>query len=205
MKLHISYNFVELSQALEIAQQTAEFADILGVGSLLLFKEGVKAIKTFKSTFPDKEIFAEANIAEKADEAVSMLASAGANYISVLSGVYHNTIKKAVETAKAFDAKIALDLLDSHSPGQSALDAKALGASSIILHRTHTPSEAVDIENEWQNVKENTKLPLFVTGKIDEANFEQILDLKPQGIIIGSAITKSENPAKLASYFKSLM
>ncbi len=118
MKLHISYNHPDLNQAIEIAHQTAEFADIIGIGSLLLFKEGVKAVKLFKSTFPNKEIFAEAKIIEKAPDAVSMLAQAGASYISVLAGALHGTIKKAVETARLFDAKIALDLLDAHSIGQ---------------------------------------------------------------------------------------
>jgi 3-hexulose-6-phosphate synthase len=205
MKLHISYNIPDLAHALDIAQQTAAFADILGVGSLLLFKEGVNAIKTFKKTFPDKEIFAETRISEKAEESVTMFAQAGASYISVLAGSYHSTIKKAVDAAKKFDAKIALDLFNASSTGQSALDAKTLGIHLIILHRTLITDESAEIESEWRNVKDNTKLPIFITGKIDQTNFQQILELKPQGISIGSAITQSENPAKMASFFKSLM
>ena len=205
MKLHISYNFPDLSHALDIAQHTAEFADIIGVGSLLLFKEGAKAIKSFKAAFPHKEIFAEAFVVEKAPEAVGMFAQAGARYVSVLAGTYHNAIKKAVETAKEFDAKIMLDLLDAHSIGQSALDAKTLGVNSIIMHRTRTPDAAIEIDSEWQHVRENTQLPVFITGKIDESNIQQLIALKPQGIMIGAAITKADNPAKQAQFFKSLL
>jgi 3-hexulose-6-phosphate synthase len=205
MKLQISYNLTNLTTALELAQQTAEYADILGVGALLIFKEGIKAIKLFKTTFPNKEISAEIALSEKANETVGLFANAGASYVSVLAGAYHRTIKKAVEACKTHDIKLSLDLLDAHSAGQSAMDAKAMGVSTLILHRTPSSDEPIDIFNEWQNVRDNTMLPVFITGKIDRANIQQIIDLKPQGIIIGTAITKADDPVQEAKYFKSLL
>lgn len=206
MKLQISYNLPDLNQALEIAQHTAEFADIIGIGSLLLFKEGIKAVKIFKSTFPNKEIFAEAKLIEKAPDTVTMLAQAGASYISVLAGALHSTIKKSVETAKLFDAKIALDLLDAHSIGQSAHDAKTMGVDMLIINRLpHKPEEALEIESEWHSARENTNLPIFITGKIDKSNIQQIIDLKPQGIMVGSAITRASSPKQEAHYIHSLL
>jgi 3-hexulose-6-phosphate synthase len=206
MKLQITYNFPDLNQALEVANQTAEFADVIGIGSLLLYKEGVKAVKTFKSTFPNKEIFAEAKIIEKAPDAISMFAQAGASYISVLAGASHSTIKKAVEAAKLSDAKVALDLLDAHSIGQSAHDAKIMGVDMLIMNRLpHKPEEALEIESEWHSARENTNLPIFITGKIDKSNIQQIIDLKPQGIMVGSAITRASSPKQEAHYIQSLV
>jgi 3-hexulose-6-phosphate synthase/6-phospho-3-hexuloisomerase len=205
MKLHFTYNLPDLTQALTIAEQTAEFADILGIGSLLLFKEGVKAIKTFKATFPNKAIFAEAKITEKADDAIAMMAQAGASYVSVLAGTFHSSIKKAVSAAQGFDVQVALDLLDAQSLGQTALDAKTLGVHQLILHRPPRPEQIAELEAEWHNVRENTKLPIFITGKIDETNIQQVLTLKPQGIMIGAAITKASNPAKAAHFFRSIV
>ncbi len=206
MKLQISYNIPDLNQAIETAHQTAEFADIIGIGPLLLFKEGVRAVKLFKSTFPNKEIFVEAKIIEKAPDAVSMLAQAGASYISVLAGSLYSTIKKAVETAKLFDAKIGLDLLDAQSIGQSAHDAKIMGVDLLIMNRfPHKLDEALEIESEWHSARENTNLPIFITGKIDKSNIQQIIDLKPQGIMVGSAITRASSPKQEAYYIKSLL
>jgi 3-dehydro-L-gulonate-6-phosphate decarboxylase len=205
MKLQITYNFSDITQALEIANHTAEHADILGIGSLLIYKNGVESIKKFKSLFPSHEIFIEIPIFEKAQDTVALFAKAGASYVSVLAGASHSTIKKTIETAKNYDIKIALDLLDAHSHGQSAHDAKTLGVDLVIIHRTVTTQDGSDYITEWQNVRENTKLPVFVTGKIDRVNIQQIIDLKPQGIIIGAAIIKADNPAQEAKYFKSLM
>ncbi len=204
MKLHFTYNLADLNQALSIAEQTAEFADILGIGSLLLYKEGINAIKTFNKKFPNKDIFVEAHIIEKADEAVKMMAESGAKYISVLAGTLNSIIKKAVNAAQQFDAKIALDLLDAAAAGQSALDAKTLGVDLLILHRP-PQATSTDLEAEWRNVHDNTKLPLFITGKIDDSDIKQILELKPNGIMIGSAVTKADNPAKMAHHFRSLI
>lgn len=206
MKLHISYNIPDLTNALEIAEQTAEFADIMGIGSLLLYKEGVKAIKTFKSTFPNKDLFVEAKIIEKAPDAVTMMAQAGARYISVLAGALNSTIKKAVETAKLFDTQIALDLFDGKANGQTAYDAKAMGIDVLVMNRLPNKiDELTGLSADWPSVRENTNLPIFITGKIDRSNLQQIIDLKPQCIMIGAAITKASSPYQEAQYIKSLL
>lgn len=207
MKFQISYNLPSLSDAINLAQQTAEYADIIGIGSLLLYKEGVNAIKIFKAAFPQKEIFVEAKVIEKAHDTITMFAQAGATYISVLAGALHSTIKKAVETSHTLDIKIALDLLDAQSAGQSAHDAKTIGIDMLIINRmphldAHEPTE---IEAEWQNVRGNTDIPIFITGKISRDNIQQYLDLKPQGIIIGAAITQAPSPKDEAQFFKSLL
>jgi 3-hexulose-6-phosphate synthase len=205
MKLHFTYNFSDLAQAIKIAEQTAEYADIIGVGSLLLFKEGTKAIKTFKAAFPNKDIFAETKIVEKADEAVTMMAQAGATYISVLAGTFNASLKKAVTTARRLEVKIALDLLDAPSMGQAAMDAKTLGADLLILHNAPHQDDTVDIDSVWHNVRDNTTVSIFVTGKIDLSNFQQVAALKPQGIMIGSPVTQAENPGQAAQLFRSMV
>jgi 3-hexulose-6-phosphate synthase len=204
MKLHFTYNLTDLNQALKIAESTAEYADILGIGSLLLFKEGINAIRAFKAAFPSKEIFAESKICEKADLAVPLMAQAGASYVSILASSFHSTIKKAVDAAKRFDVKIALDLMGAPSLGQSAVDAKTLGVYCLILHRPAT-EEIVELDAEWRDVRDNTQLPIFITGKIDTNNIAHLIELKPHGIMIGGNITKADNPAQVAAQFRSLV
>ena len=100
MKLQISYDLTNLDDALKIAEKTAEFADILEVGTLLILTEGAKAVSAFKKKFPDKTIFADAKICDCADETIALFTNAGADVITVLAGTNNDIIYKAAQTAE---------------------------------------------------------------------------------------------------------
>lgn len=205
MKLQISYNFTDLDQALDIARKTVDYADILEVGSLLIYKEGINAIRQFKTNFPQKPIFANVKISENIQSALTLLAQAGANIISILAGIPHNTIKKAADEAKKLDLTLVLDVIDIPDASQISLDAKQLGIDIILVHQPSIETDPVEFASQIQSIQANTKIPLFITGRIDRSNIQQIINLRPQGIAIGSAIIKADNPHQEAQYFKSLL
>jgi 3-hexulose-6-phosphate synthase len=205
MKLHFTYNLPSLSQAIKLAKETVDFADILGIGSLLLLENGITAIKDFKKQFPNKDIFVESNIIEKTQEAITLMADSGASYISILAGTPNSSIKRGIETAKSLGVKIALNLIDSPSLGQSAMDAKMMGVNFLILNRIPGIKDTSEIESEFHDVRANSSLPIFITGSIDQKNLPSISALKPYGVMIGTAITKSSNPAQVAQGLQSLI
>ena len=205
MKLQISFDEGNSNQALEIAGKVAPYADILEVGSSIVLKEGIKAIEAFKNKFPNKEIFADIKLVDRIDGTINSYADAGVSYVTVLAGTSNAIIQEASQLAHARNIKIAMDLVDAYSMGQSAMDAKALDIDTIICHGPHESTSLTELLDEWQNIRGNTSLPIFIAGGINKNNIEKIISLKPQGIIIGSAIIKSEDPAQAAKYFKSLI
>lgn len=205
MKLQISFDFNSLSEAISIAKSVAEFADIIEVGTLLLYKEGVKAISEFKKEFPSKPIFVDAKICEKAKDSITLLAKAGANIISILAGTSNKIIYEASQIAHENNSKIALDLIDSYSPAESCTQAKKLGIDFILFHKSQEENQGISIIDQWDSLKVNTDLPILVSGKINRINIEKILFLKPDGLIIGRGITRATNPEVEAEYFRSLI
>jgi len=206
MKLQIKYSLPDFAQALLIAEQTAHLADIIEVGSLLIFQEGVKAVSIFKNKFPDKEIYADAKIAEKGDVATKLFAQAGAQYISVLAGAPYNIVKKAAVAAAEYKARIILDFINATSIGQAAIDAKTLGASGLFLHRHFQGSNNLaDLENDWQQIRDNSKLPIFIEGHINQEILKQLIALRPEVVVVGSAITEADNPVQEAEKFKAML
>lgn len=206
MKLFIKYNCDDINQALKIAQETSEYADVLVIGSLLIFKEGIHAVKAFKKQFPDKRLCIDAKIANKGKETVDMLCQAGAHIVSVLAGTYHSVIQKAAQAAEDNNTMVMLDFINADSIGLSAHEAKTLGVHSILVHRESAPGEALEIASNWQEIKENTDLPIFIKGRITkEIIQEEILPLKPDGIIVGSAIIDAGDPARAAQEIKALL
>jgi 3-hexulose-6-phosphate synthase len=196
MKLLIKYNFSEISEALRVAKQTAEFADILIVGSLLIFKNGVSAVQDFVSEFPGKEICADAKISDKGDEAAAMFVRYGAKHISVLDGTYHSTIRSAASAAQAGGAQVILDLINSNSLGQSVHDAKFLGVDSVLFHLENVPDGKISLGDDLRQACANSDLPVFIKGQINEELLESLLPIKPNGIVVGDTVTKSSDPVK---------
>ena len=205
MKLQISFDFIDLEKAIQIAKEVEPFADILEIGSPLIYMHGINAIKTFKQNFPNKEIFADIKLVDRVEPTIKEYCKAGTTCISILAGTTNNVIQNATKVAHENKCQIALDLIGSDSMGQSAMDSQALDIDKIIFHSPHESRSLETLLEKWENVKGNTKTPIFIAGIIKKDNIEKVLALKPYGIVVGSAITQSENPAKEAEYFKSLL
>ncbi len=204
MKLQIKYNHADFDNAFNAAKITHDEADIMAIGSLLLYQKGIAAVAIFKETFPDKQLYVDAKITDKAEAAVKIFAQAGASYISVLAGAHFSIIQKAVDTAKKYNIKIVLDFLNTDIFGQFAVESETLGVDAILLHRRINGNQT-DLENDWQVIRGNSDLPIFIEGKIDEENIHQLVKLKPSFIVVGSAITNASDPARTAQNLKTLM
>jgi 3-keto-L-gulonate-6-phosphate decarboxylase len=206
MKLQIKYNFTDLNTALAIAHETKEFADILEIGQLLILKEGVKAIDVFCKTFPDKKIYVDTKLSERPEETIALLAGLGVHYISVLAGAYHTIIRKTCEAAAKERIHVVIDFINASTLGQSAMEAQTLGAAAVLIHRENALNEqANNLENDWQQVRDNTDLPIFMQGKINAQSLKAIIPLRPQFIIVGDAITRSKHPAHEAEVMKKIL
>lgn len=202
MKLQISFDMPDLDKALEIGHKVAPYATILEVGSLLLYKHGVAAIDQFRKTFPDKMVLADAKIVDRGKEAATVLAHAGADWITVMAGTTNEVIHAVCTTAHSLGKKIMIDLLDSHSLGQSALEAKSLGADALLFHKPYEKQESFLFLDKWDMIKGNTNLPVFISGKITRDIIDRIIDIKPDGMIIGRSIVDAANPEEEARFFQ---
>lgn len=204
MKLQVSFDIQDLERALAVGTQIEEYADIFEVGTLLLYKYGVHAVEQFRSAFPKKIIFADCKIVDRGKECVTTMAQAGANWVTVMAGTGKDVIHNACTTGDKFNVQVMLDLLDTSSLGQSALEAKNLGASALLFHQPHDEQESLTFLDKWDMVKGNTALPIFVSGRIKRETVEQMLAVKPSGIIIGKSIVEAENPVQEAQFFYEL-
>ena len=205
MNLQISFDMTDLSKALEIAHQVHEFADILEVGTLLMYSNGIEAINRFKESFEDKIIFTDTKIADRGKESANVFARAKSNWISVLAGTNNNVIHATCSAAHDQGIKVMLDLLDAKEYGQAALEAKNLGIDALLLHEPYDIEQPLAFLDKWDLVRSNTELPIYISAFINRENIKSILHLKPDGVIIGRSITESENPREQAEYFYNLI
>lgn len=204
MKLQIAFDISDLDTAIAIAKTVVEHCDILEIGTLLLYKNGIKSIERFREEFPQKTLLADAKIIDRGKEAVAIMASAGADWVTVMAGTGKEVIHSASTMAHQCNIKVMLDLVDASSLGQSALDAKNLGADALLFHQAYDEKDALILLDKWEIVRGNTQLPIFVSAKINRTTIFNILTIKPDGIVVGKSITDSDNPMQEAEYFYNL-
>ena len=101
--------------------------------------------------------------------------------------------------------KVMLDLIDSNTVGQSALEAKNLGADALLFHQPYSETESLVFLDKWDMIKGNTNLPIFVSAKINRDNVDKIIALRPDVIIVGLSITDAQDAAQEAQYFAELV
>ncbi len=203
MKLQIAFDVLDLEKCLDIAKSVENYADSFEIRSSLLLKHGIYVIEKFKTTFPNKELFVETQIVSHAQDVVPMCLKAGADWISVMAGTTQEMIHGVSILASQQKNKfVTVDLLDASSIGQAAMHAKRLGADAILYHNIYDhQDEASFAMEEWDDLRGNTNLPIYITSNIDRNNINFIISLNPDVIVIGKTITTMINPAEEAEFY----
>jgi 3-hexulose-6-phosphate synthase len=201
MKFQISFDSLDIEHNLQIAEQVAEYADVLEIGSLPLFKHGITVVEAFRERFPEKVIFADTKIIDRGRDVASLYSQAGADWISVMAGTSREVVHGACSKAHDLGKKVMLDLIDAGSPGQEALEAKSLGVDALLFHQSYDEGESLSFLEKWEMVRGNSDLPIFISAKINRDTINQILEIKPDGIVIGKAICESNDPTAEAQFF----
>lgn len=205
MKLQISFDLLDLDKALEIGSEVAQYADIIEIGTILIYHHGIKTVQKFKEAFPEKEILVDTKIVDRGKEIAELCAQAGADWITVMAGTSPHVIHATTTAAHNANMKVMLDLIDSSSIGQSALEAKNLGANALLFHQPYSEQESLVFLDKWDMIKGNTTLPIFISAKINRENVDKIVALKPDTIIVGLSITDAQDSATEAQYFAELV
>jgi len=201
MKLQISFDLTDLDRALEIAGQIHEYADILEIGTLLVYAHGTTAVERFREAFPDKVLLTDTKIVDRGKESIALFANAQTDWVTVMAGTNKNVIHAACTAAHERNKKVVLDMIDSKEIGQSALEAKNLGADALLVHQPYDVEEPLEFLDKWEMIRGNTDLPIFISTRIGRDNIEDILNVKPDGITLGRTITEAENPREEAKFF----
>lgn len=205
MKLQIAFDIPNLESCLKIAKEVEPFCDRFEIGSILLYKYGIEAIKQFRKEFPDKELLAETQIVKKGKDITILCLEAGADIVTVMAGAHKQVIHSVCAYAGS-KKRVVLDLADTLQLGEASMEAKILGIDAILFNQSpDAKSESITMLDQWDIVKGNTKLPIFITSSINRNTIQKILSLKPDGIVIGKAIVEQDNPAEEAKYFYDLI
>lgn len=204
MNIQLALDRLEIAEAIELTRKVESSIDWIEVGTSLIKEFGVASIKEMKQAFPNKQIVADIKTIDNARYEFELCFDAGADVATVMGVSPLVTIDACMEVANRYQKKVMIDLLNT-----SAEQKRDLMKYTDAIFCEHVSK---DQQEESGSQNHGTKQSVFSGFQVAAAGgikLESIGDLarslNPAVVIIGSAITKAENPAEAAAQFKQLI
>ena len=211
IKLQVALDLLHINRALQIAELSAKAgADIIEAGTPLIKYNGIKVVKVLKAKIRDKEIMADMKIMDVGAIEAEMAFNAGADIVSVMALASAETIEEAIATARGKNKKVLVDLMNVEDYEKKISEIARLNPDIICFHvgvdvqkRRKTGVEA--LANELEKYVSEYSFEFAVAGGINELTAPIFAKAGADIIIVGGAITKSDDPYRATLKIKEAL
>ncbi len=163
---------------------------------------GIDSLKKATGCF----LVADTKTMDTGDYEAEIVLGAGANAFSILSLASDETIKAGLKQARKMNGLVIVDLINHPNPVERAIEIDKLGVDIILYHvgidvqkkRGLTIDQLID---EIIELKKVLKAKLAVAGGIKHGRAKPLVEAGADIIIVGSAITKAEDPVESTRRF----
>lgn len=207
MKLQLAFDFLELPDITRIVRKLEDVIDIVEIGTPVIIREGIRAVRRMKRSFPSLEVLADLKIMDGGEYESSLAFAAGADIVTVLALADDATVAQAVKAAEAYQRKIMVDMIGVRELGLRAREIEGLGASYVCVHT------AIDVQHTGKNPQQDLseikrvlrKAGTAVAGGIGLETIHGVLKQNPDIVIVGAGITRQADPRAAAQEMKRIM
>lgn len=205
--LQVALDFVDLDRALKLAEEAAEGgADWLEAGTPLIKSVGLDCVRAIRKKFPHHTIVADMKTMDVGRIEVESAAKAGADIVAVLGLASDSTISECIQAGSHYGTKILVDLLEVPEFLKRAKEIEQMGSDYLGLHTAidEQMKGKISFEKVGQ-LTQQVNIPVAVAGGINSENAWMAVEAGASILIVGGAITKSENARKAARKIKKAM
>lgn len=207
MKLQLALDEHKLEDALNFTEQVADYVDIIEIGTPFVIDSGMEGVRRFKEKFSDKEILSDEKIMDGGYYEAQLGFEAGAEYVTVLGVSDLVTIQNCVKAAEDFNKQVVVDMICVENLPERIAELEEIGVHVLAVHTGadvqalgRTPLD--DLKIMTQHAK---KAKIAVAGGINSQTIQEYVGLNPDIVIVGSGITRSEDPVKEVKLIKEAM
>lgn len=206
MKLQIALDGT-LDDSLAILHAVHEYVGIAEIGTPLIYREGMAAVRALRDAFPDLTLLADLKIMDAGDEEASIAFEAGANIVTVLALTQDATVRGAVAAAQRHGGQVMADLMQVPDLVSCARALLEMGVAYLCLHTAHDlkGSGVSPLDGLRQMCRSLPGAPLAIAGGIGLGTIEAVVPLCPEIVIVGGAITRADDPARVARLLRERM
>jgi 3-hexulose-6-phosphate synthase len=205
MNLQLALDRVTRDECFQLLQETEANVDWIEVGTGVIKEYGMAIVREIKQAYPDKVIVADMKTCDAGRHEAIQAFEAGADIATVMAFSADKTIADTLIVAQEFNKRIMIDLLGVTDRNR-LVELQKLGVDLVSLHF------GKDMQSEGEMGAEQFALTdgfltfeVAVAGGINLESLPRFLEIKPDTIIVGSAITKAKNPTKAAAAMKGLL
>jgi len=202
--LQIALDFVDLIRALKLAEEAVDGgADWLEAGTPLIKSVGLDCVRELRKKFPHHTIVADMKTMDVGRIEVESAAKAGADIVAVLGVASDSTIRECIQAGGHYGAKIMVDLLGVPEFLKRAKEIEQMGTDYLGLHTSIDEQMQGKISFEKvSRVTQEVNIPVAVAGGINSENAFKAVEAGATIVIVGGAITKSEDAQKATQEIK---
>ncbi|CAM2871681.1 3-hexulose-6-phosphate synthase [Paenibacillus sediminis] len=207
MELQLALDLVNIPQAIELLKEVEPYIDIVEIGTPVVINEGLRAVKEVKQAYPNLKVLADLKIMDAAGYEVMKASEAGADIITILGVAEDESIKGAVAEAKKQNKKILVDMISVKDIEGRAKELDAMGVDYICVH-TGYDLQAVG-QNSFEDLKKIKRVvknaKTAVAGGIKLSTLPEVIQAKPDLVIVGGGITGAEDMKATAAEMQKLI
>jgi 3-hexulose-6-phosphate synthase len=205
VRIQLALDRLSRDECFQILSETKDHIDWIEVGTGVIKEYGMSIVRDIKEAYPDKKIVADMKTCDAGKHEAIQAFEAGADITTVMAFSADKTITDTLEVAKRYQKRIMIDLLGVTDKNRIS-ELNDLGVDLVSLHfgkdmqQEGTFSESIfDLVNDFPGIEAT------VAGGINPDSLQDVLRYKPVAVIVGSAITKSEDSAGTASTMKGMI
>ncbi len=204
--IQVALDNTNISTAVRDARLLGPWVDIVEVGTILCYAEGMQAIRVMKNMFPEKTVIADLKIADAGKTLAQMAFDAGCNWVTVICSASPETMKAAYDEAVKNQGEVQIELYGNWSLD----DAKSwvdMGIKQAIYHRSRDSQlagqkwGAADLRKLEQ--LSHLGLALSVTGGLVTEDIHLFKDIAVKTFIAGRSLRDAQNPKAYAEAMRS--
>jgi 3-hexulose-6-phosphate synthase len=184
-----------------------DLVDIVEVGTPVLKRFGVSALATARELAPGVRVLADTKTVDGGGLEAHLVLGAGASMMTVLSVASPATHAIVGATAADYGACVVVDTI-TESGKRELLPADASYPASYGYIAVHAPSDmrvaGTPITSHIAAVRDMRARGWRVSlaGGIGPDTLDAVLAVEPEIVVVGSAITESENPREVAQWIR---
>ncbi len=198
--VQVALDFTDLWSALRVAALMPDSGSIiLEAGTPLLKSWGVMSVRALRALKPEAPIVADTKTVDAVSLEARASSEAGADAFTVLALAEDESLKAAVEEAESLGVSVYGDTIASRDPLNSLERLQRFGVHVALVHvgvdvQARLGLRAVDFASLVKSFREAFKGIVAVAGGIKPGEVEFFVKAGADIVIIGSAITRSQDP-----------